>query len=200
MTRDEIVHKARWLLQERRDQENLELLETAVGHFPEDPEIRLLYGTALVPFRPNEAPQQLAFSIKLDPESPENLTRAASILLHLGEVDAARSYIGRAAQLAPESFIFRAELTNLGGKLASIRGEVDLAKEAFEAAVEAEPRDLAFSYDLAACYFERGEVGAALAVVNCALDYPATTRADQERRERLVILRERLAIADEEQT
>jgi hypothetical protein len=48
-------------------------------------------------------------------------------------------------------------------------------------------------------YFERGEVGAALAVVSRALDYPGTTRADQERRERLVTLRERLAIADEEQ-
>ncbi len=75
LTLSETVERAEQLLLDGRDAENLEFLEDAIERFPQDPEVRLLYGTALVPFRPEEAPWQLATAIKLDMDNPWRLTR-----------------------------------------------------------------------------------------------------------------------------
>jgi Flp pilus assembly protein TadD len=100
LTQSETIERARRFLREGRDAENLEFLESAVARYPQDPEIRLLYATALVPFRPDKAPWQVATAIELDKNDPWRLTRAASLMFHLGELEASRSYAARAAELA----------------------------------------------------------------------------------------------------
>jgi len=48
----ETVERAEQLLLDERDAENLEFLEDAIERFPQDPEVRLLYGTAFSPISP----------------------------------------------------------------------------------------------------------------------------------------------------
>ncbi len=122
LTLSETVERAQRLLLGGRDAENLEFLENAIERFPQDPEVRLLYGTALVPFRPEEAPWQLATAIKLDMDNPWRLTRAACLLLDLGEVEASRSYAARAVQFAPEKFSLEAILTKSRGPASRLAG------------------------------------------------------------------------------
>jgi Flp pilus assembly protein TadD len=163
------INRAHKLLDENRHKENLELLEAAVERYPEDAEIRLLYGTALVPARPQDAPRQLAEAIALDPDDPARLTRAASILYYLGETEAARSYAARATQLAQEGFALAPDLTNLGGKLALLQGDDALAEDALATAVELCPERPDFAYDLAAFLIARGRTPDAISVIERAL-------------------------------
>jgi len=165
----ETIEHSRRLLKERRDEDNLEFLEAAIERFPADPEVRLLYATALVPFQPDKAPWQIATAIQLDPDDPWRLTRAARLLFDLGELDASRSYAARASQLAPEDFTFESELANLGGKLAALDGHDALAEEALRAALESEPSEEVFARDLAEFLAERGRLGDALAVIDESL-------------------------------
>jgi Flp pilus assembly protein TadD len=166
----EVVQQAYRLLRERRDEQNLLLLERAVDQFPEDPEIRLLFATALLPFRPEESPLRAAEAIDLDPDHPGRLTRAARLMFYLGEVEEARSYGARAAQLAPPDFHLAPDLVNLGGLLAALDGDDVLAEEALRAAVEAEPDDEAFARDLAGFLAKHGRRSEALGVIDRALN------------------------------
>ena len=92
--------------------------DRAVERFPGDPELRLLYGTSLVDHRPEDAPQEIARAIALDPSDPERVYRAASLLFRLGETEAARSYVAQVDRLAPEGFVFAEELDDLKQRLA----------------------------------------------------------------------------------
>src|SRR5262245_1216683 len=94
--RSEVIERAERLLVERRDAENLALLEVAKDRYPHDPDVRLLYGVSLIPFRPEDAPRQLATAVALDPGNAERIARAASVLEALGELDAAEDYVLRA--------------------------------------------------------------------------------------------------------
>lgn len=170
LTRHEIVDRARRLLDQGADEESLRLLRDAIEQFPDDPEIRLLYGTALVPSHPEDAPWQLATAIKLDPDDPWRLTRAASLLYYLGQTHAARSYAARAVRLAPTDFVLAPDLTNLGGKLSALEGDHALAEEAFKAAVEACPDRPDFAYDLANFLVERERSAEARSVIEEALE------------------------------
>jgi tetratricopeptide (TPR) repeat protein len=167
-SRRQIVERARWLLDEGRDVENLDLLSRAVDRYPEDPEIRLLYGISLIPSRPHDAPWQLATAIKLDPDDPSRLVRAASMLYYLGEIEAARSYAARAAQLAPADFPLLPDLTNLGGNLAAGREDYALAEEALKTAAELCPGRPDFAYDLAKFLARQGRGSDAVKVIEQA--------------------------------
>lgn len=169
LTLDKSIRRAQQLLVEGRDAENLELLESAIKRFPDDPEIRLLYATALVPFRPNEAPWQAATAIQLDPDSPSRLTRAASLMFHLGELEAARSYTARASRLAPQDFALEAGLTNIAGMIAAAQGDDALAERALRQAAEAEPQQEVFARELATFLAARGRLVEALSVIDGAL-------------------------------
>ena len=89
-TRARIVEQSERLFREGRHEENLALLEGAVRRFPEDPEIRLWYGVVLVRYRKEEAFEQLATAIELEPSNPVRLTRAATVTFWNGETEAAR--------------------------------------------------------------------------------------------------------------
>lgn len=159
------------------------MLERAVTDYPDDPEIRLLYGTILVMFRPDDAPWELATAIKLDPNHPGRLTRAASMLFRLGQVDAAQSYVARASQLAPQDFPLAADLLNLGGKIAALREEDDLADESLRSAVHLAPQRPEFALDLAQFLAEHDRRVEAAEVAKRTLASMAPDRSDRDERD-----------------
>jgi hypothetical protein len=111
----------------------------------------------LVKFDPDKAPFELAAAIKLDPDDPARLTRAATLMLELGQTEAARSYAARAADLAQEDFVLASDLTNVSGLIAAIRGEDNLAEEALKTAHEMAPGRLDFALELARFLADRDE-------------------------------------------
>lgn len=185
LSQPEIVERAKRLLLEGRDDEFLAFTEEAVESMPEDPEIRLLYATALLPFRPDNVAWEAATAIKLDPDNPWRLVRAASLLFHRGEIDAARSYVGRAAQLAPSGFEFAPELAHLGGRIAAIDGDRDLAEESLRAALEAEPDRPEFARDLAQFLCDQDRCDEARDVVDSSLSVNPRDRELNQLRHRL---------------
>lgn len=175
----ETVEYAKRLRAEGDHAENLHFLQDAITRFPDDPEVRIQYATALLPFRPDEAPWQAATAIDLDPGNPWRLVRAASLLYHMRELEAARAYVARAADLAPEDFEFGPELANLGGKLAALVGHDAVAEEALRAALDAEPHRSDFGGDLASFLLERDRSIEARAILEQAL---RVTPADERLR------------------
>ncbi len=169
LTQPQTVEYARKLLVEKLDNELVAFMENAVARFPKDPEIRIFYASSLLPFRPEDVPWQVATAIQLEPDNPWRLTRAASMLFGLGEVEAARSYAGHAARLAPEGFEFAPELASLGGVLAAMEGEDVLAEELFRGALEEEPNRPDFALDFARFLADRNRAEEALAIIDSAL-------------------------------
>jgi Flp pilus assembly protein TadD len=177
---------ARVLLREGRDEDFLTFTEGAVELFPEDPELRLMYATALMTVRPEQAKWEAARAIELDIDDPGRLTRAARLMLSLNEVDAARSYAARATQLAPDDFIFRPELNSVSGVLAALAGEFALAETAMRAAHEAVPSRETFTRDLARFLEGQGRTVEALEIID---ETEPTTEAE---RDALIKLREEI--------
>jgi Flp pilus assembly protein TadD len=169
------VEHAHMLLTDGRADDLLSFTEGAVGLFPEDPEIRLMYATALVPHSAERARWEAARAIQLDTNDAGRLIRAARLMLNLGEVETARAYTRRAAQLAPADFLFASELNAVSGVLAAMSGEYDLAEEALRAAHEAEPDRETFARDLARFLGSRGRKVEALGVINVAIAAGADT-------------------------
>ena len=60
MNAEQARETAQRLLTSRRDAELLEFSASAVEQFPQDAELRMIYATALMKFRPAEAPEQIA--------------------------------------------------------------------------------------------------------------------------------------------
>jgi Flp pilus assembly protein TadD len=86
-----------------RDDELLAKSTAAVARFPEDPELALLHATALMVSHPDEAPRAIAAAIALDTNDVGRVVRAASLLVWLGEVEAARNYLRHARMIGLDS-------------------------------------------------------------------------------------------------
>lgn len=169
LTQPETVEWAKVLLLQQRYDEYLEFLEEAVERFPNDPEVRIHYATALISSRPDEVAFQAATAIQLEPDNPWRLVRAASLLFSVEEFDAARDYVGHALRHIPVGFEFAPELANLGGKLAAQTGNDEIAEEGLSAALEEEPDRPIFAYDLARFLADHGRDAEALAILEKAL-------------------------------
>src|SRR5437660_468912 len=86
------IAQARRLLSRGRLDEHLAFTERAVAEFPSDPELRLAHAVALMTSRPGEARVETLHAVELDQrEDPRRLTRAASVLLGLRDLNAARA-------------------------------------------------------------------------------------------------------------
>lgn len=164
-----IAH-SRQLLAEKRHKENLKYLEEGVAEtFPEDPEIRLLYGTVLLEANPTVGLSEISKSVELDPDEPIRLTRAARIMYTMGQLDHARRYTERAREIAPADFVFGPELLNLESNLGALDGEDELAEEGLRLAVEQDPKMEILALDLALFLRDRGRRAEALSVIDEAL-------------------------------
>jgi tetratricopeptide (TPR) repeat protein len=189
LTQPETVEWAKVLLLEERYEEYLEFLEEAVELFPDDPEVRIHYATALIASRPDEVALQAGKAIQLEPNNPWRLVRAASLLYDVEEFDAARSYVVHAAQHIPVGFEFAPELSNLGGNLAAQTGGDEFAEEALSAALEEEPDRRRFARDLAQFLADRERTTEALKILDEAL-----RRNPQD--SKLIQLRDELGMVD----
>jgi Flp pilus assembly protein TadD len=163
------IDRSRKLLLAGRHQENFEFLKTAVQRFPDDPEIRLLYATTLLEYRPDDVAAEAAKAVELGPDNPRILVRAAQLMFDRGDVESARSCALRANELAQPGFVLMSGLTNLNGLLAAADGEHDFAEERLRSAVESEPDNGPYAIDLARYLASRGRKGEALEVIDQAL-------------------------------
>jgi tetratricopeptide (TPR) repeat protein len=163
------IEQGHRLIAAGREQEAYEFLEKGIQEFPDDPEIRLLWGTTLLGVRPQDAAPGIVRAIELGPDEPGRLTRAAGILFKIGQIDTARSYASRAKELAPPDFLLMAYLLNLDSHFAALEGKDELAEAGFRRAIEQEPNSATFVVDLAQFLAERGRRVEALEIVEEAL-------------------------------
>ena len=163
------IEQARALLLAGQHQKNLELLEKAVQEFPDNAEIRLLYATVLLEFRPDDVASEAIKAVERAPENPSILVRAGSLLLSRGDREGARSCVARANELASPDFALMGGLASLNGLLAAFAGEDDLAEERLRVAVEKDPGNQSFAGDLAVFLAERGRLPDAVTVLDEAL-------------------------------
>jgi Flp pilus assembly protein TadD len=180
------VQHSHMLLIEGRSDELLAFSEGAVELFPLDPELHLMYATALLPHNVEKARWEAARAIQLDTDDPGRLVRAARLMLNLGEVEAARSYAGRAAQFATADFLFAPELHGISGVLAALSGEFALAEEALRAAHEAEPDREMFAKDLAIFLDSRGRPVEAVGIIDETVAAGGETDGLKKLRERIL--------------
>jgi tetratricopeptide (TPR) repeat protein len=183
--RERVIERANRLMEEGRDAECRRLTRGGVERHPDDPEMQLLRALALLAERPWDAPWHAARAVQLDPDDAERITRAATLMLHLSEHDAAAAYVARARQVAPEDFAFAPDLANLAGLVALEAGDDRAAERELRAAHGADPARATFTTDLASYLAEHDRVPEALALLDAAL--PETDDAD-----RLRALRERI--------
>jgi Flp pilus assembly protein TadD len=172
---EEARETAQRLLTSGRDAELLEFSESAVKQFPHDAELRMLYATALMKHGPEGASAQIEASIGLEPDHPWRLCRAASLSFFLGDFDASRAYLERAYRVGSEIPMLLRELIHLGGRLAAVAGDDELAEELLRSAFELEPDDLIFGRDLARFLAERGRIDEALIVIDRAQEFTIDT-------------------------
>ncbi|MGN6255345.1 MAG: hypothetical protein ACTHO8_10275 [Solirubrobacterales bacterium] len=151
------------------EQAAFEFAQKAAQQFPDDPEIRLIYATSLLPIRPEDAVSEAIKAIELDPDEPMRLTRAANLLFNMGRVERARSYSARAKELAQPDFLFYPELLNLDGHFAALDGNDESAEEYLRLAMEREPNRGMFAVDLANFLSSRDRREEALEVIDQAL-------------------------------
>lgn len=157
------------LLAERKHGEAYAFLQEDVQRFPDDADIRMHYAHSLLATRPDEAIPEIKKAIETDPDEPVRLTRAAGIVLKLGDVETARSYANRAKELAPPNFPFEAYLINLNSHFAVLEGKDESAEEGFRLAIEQEPDGETFAADLAQFLADRDRLPEALEVIEEAL-------------------------------
>lgn len=180
-----IIERSRDLLVSEQHQENFDLLSKAVPRFPDDPEIRLLYATILLEFRPDDVASEANRAVELAPDNPLILVRAGSLLLSRDR-QAARSCVSRANELVQPDFALMASLDNLNGSLAAFAGEDDLAEDKLRSAVDREPHNEPFVRNLAVFLAERGRLQDGVAVLDDGLRHV-------EKKEDLERMRARMA-------
>lgn len=165
----------------QREQEAFELLEQAVQRFPEDADIRLLYASSLLAFRPNDVSAEAAKAVELGLDDPMILVRAAHLMLGRGNVENARSSAARAKKLVTPDFQLYPEVLNLDGHFAVLDGNDELAEESFQLALEHEPTGALLAVDLAKFLAARDRRQEALDVI----DETLTLTKDKESLQRL---------------
>ena len=108
------------MLRERRYSGLYTVTTAAIRRLAYNAELRLLHGTALVWRRPEDAAWELASAVALDKNNPVIVIRAASLLVHLNELAAARNYVDHARKLAGDDAILLTELKTLDQRLHAV--------------------------------------------------------------------------------
>lgn len=162
------------------EREAYEFLKRTVWEFPEDPEIRVLYATMCLEFRPDDVVPEATRAVELGQDNPSILVRAGSLLLNRGDRKSAQWCVDRASEIAPPDFALAGGLENLVGLLAALRGEDDLAEEKLRGAVSKEPDNEPFVRNLAVFLAERGRLQEGAEVLEEALKH-TENKVDLER-------------------
>jgi Flp pilus assembly protein TadD len=155
----------------RNPEKALEFLKKAVQRFPGDPELRLLYATVLLVFKPDDVAAEAAKAAEFGCDDPVILVRAGHLLLGNGDRDTARWCAARANELAQPGFVLEAGLVHLNGLLAAFAGEDDLAEKNLRSAVASEPANELWARHLAVFLAERGRLQEGADVLDEALKH-----------------------------
>jgi Tfp pilus assembly protein PilF len=180
------IERGRELLTGDKNEEALEFLEEIVQRFPEDAEIRLLYASTLLTFRPDDVAAEAAKAVELSPDDPVILVRAGHQLLGRGDVEAARACAVHANEMAQPGFVLESGLVSLDGLLAAIDGEDDLAEEKLRRALAEDPDYSIVSINLARFLNERNRQTEAIAVIDDALEKCRMKEGLKELREEIL--------------
>ena len=140
-----------------------------VQRFPEDAEIRLLYASTLLAFRPDDADAEVEKAVELGWDDPVILVRAGNQLLGSGEFETARNCAARANELVRPGFILEAGLIGLEGRIAAVDGNDDVAEEKLRAAMAKDPDYPMFAINLARFLNSRDRRMEAIATIDDAL-------------------------------
>lgn len=165
------LSQGRKLLIAGKQQEALDFLEQAVRRFPKDPEIRVLYATVLLAFRPEEVGAEATRAAELGSDNPGVLVMAGQRLLFAGDLETARSCAVRASELVEPGFLHMSSLFNLTGLIAASDGDNDLAEEKLRAAVKGEPSNESFVKNAAVFLAEKGRLSEAVEVLDEGLKH-----------------------------
>ena len=78
----------------------VEAIKGSVAQHPRDPELRARYAEALLQQgRPSSAHGQIEIALAIAPDDPGIVSRAASVMFHLGEFEISQRYVIRAGNL-----------------------------------------------------------------------------------------------------
>jgi tetratricopeptide (TPR) repeat protein len=119
---------------------------------------------------PDRAIQAYEQALALDTQHPQALEALARLRESAGDADAALAAIDALASKAanPEA---RAEQLVRAARLLEARGDRDAAIERYKGALDANPRDLTTAAALRECYVARGDVNAAIQLLERAVEH-----------------------------
>jgi tetratricopeptide (TPR) repeat protein len=164
---DEVLRRSDELVERQAYADEQQLLEEAVGWYPENAELRLRLAGALIDEQPGHARPQLVLATEPAPGEPLVLLRVADMYVSLGD---GREGALRAARVcADEDFPFTSDLVWIGGKIALLHDELPLAEQMFDAAFDAQPRKPGFAESLADLLAAQGRDAEAREVIARAL-------------------------------
>lgn len=121
-----------------------------------DPDCHLEAALATLEPWPDLAKEYLRQAVEVAPEDPVILTQAASLSFYHREFESARRWLEAAKRHAPPGFVFENDLVWLEGRLASLRGDDDLALHALSRAFEQDPEGVDVGRALAEFHASRG--------------------------------------------
>jgi Tfp pilus assembly protein PilF len=162
--------RGRELFVEGSEEDALSFLEEAVSRFPADAELRLLYASILLAFRPDEVVAEAMLAANLGRGKMNIQVRAGQILVERGEVDAAKDCLYRVRKASGSGITNRPGLENLEGLVAAREGEPVVAEERLRGATERDPEIASFALDLAQFLDSEGRFAEAIAVIDQSLD------------------------------
>lgn len=163
------IQRGRDLFFHGPEDEATEFLEEAVQRFPDNAEIRLLYGFILLPCHREDGVREVRRAVELDPYESWYLIRAAWKMFDWVSPELARDYAARAREMGGGDSVFGAELVQLEAHFAVEDGEEEAAEAGFRLALEREPGCEWIAVDLAEFLAERGRQDEALELVQQAL-------------------------------
>jgi Flp pilus assembly protein TadD len=167
--------------------DRLPFMRRAIEQFPDDPELRLLYAGTIFPVSAQDARWSAARAIELDPDDPSRLTRAARLMLYVGDVASAGSYAERAARCAPAGFLFGSDLTAVRGLVAALNGDPVEAETLLRSAHDAEPARETFARDLARFLVQDGRGPEAIQVLDLSISFGGDTLELREFRDEVAV-------------
>lgn len=179
--------ESRRLVTEERWSENEELLQREIEGFPNDPELHLRLAVALSVGNPEESKGLLRKAVELSGNDPQLLTRAASLAFDHQEIEDARTWTKRALELAPPDFALTGPLIHSAGKLAWLKGNLELAERYLIGSFEEAPEVIGHAEVLAAFHSALGRKAKALRVIDEATRVRGDVRGLKEARDRILL-------------
>ncbi len=154
----------------------LAFTEVSVRRFPKDAAVRLEHAHALASAAPDRAAGEALRAVALErAPDPARLTRAARLLLVLGEPLAAGTCIERAELAGPTNVVIRNELSALRGAVAAREGDLESAELLLAAAHHSDRTNELYARDLATAIIVRSD-GRRLADALAVLDETLATQ------------------------